>query len=105
MAKTNWLRAGLLAAAVTASLAACAPMQGRETSGQYVDDATITTKVKSGIAQDASFKTATQVHVETMQQVVQLSGFVDNADQKAKAAQIARSVSGVKDVKNDIVIR
>jgi hyperosmotically inducible protein len=105
MAKTNWLHAGLLAAAVTASLAACAPMQGRETTGQYVDDATITTKVKSAIAQDASFKTATQVHVETMQQTVQLSGFVDNADQKAKAAQLARGINGVRDVKNDIVIR
>jgi hyperosmotically inducible protein len=104
MREVNWLRSALMAAALTATIAACAPMQGRETTGEYVDDATITAKIKSELVRDNQLP-ASQIRVETMQQVVQLSGFVDSATQKAKAAQVARSTQGVKDVKNDIVVR
>ncbi len=78
--------------------------EGRETAGQYVDDATITTKVKQAYVADPKVK-ATQVNVETMQGVVQLSGFVDSATVEARAVRLAREVNGVKDVKDNIVIR
>jgi hyperosmotically inducible periplasmic protein len=46
-----------------------------------------------------------QIGVETMQDVVQLSGFVDSAQTKARAGEVARSVKGVREVKNDLVVR
>ena len=104
MRHVTWVRSALLAMAVTASIAACAPMQGRETAGEYVDDAGITAKIKAELVRDKDLP-ASQIRVETMQNVVQLSGFVDSATQKSKAAQVARSVQGVKDVKNDIIVR
>jgi osmotically-inducible protein OsmY len=47
----------------------------------------------------------TQIGVETMQNVVQLSGFVDSVEVKSRAGEVARDVSGVKDVANDLVVR
>ena len=87
-----------------ALLASCAPMEGRETAGNYVDDATISTKVRAQLVGDQALK-AFDIHVETMQDVVQLSGFVDSEQQRAQAEQIAHSVSGVRGVRNDIVVR
>jgi osmotically-inducible protein OsmY len=86
------------------SLAACSAIEGRETAGQYVDDTTITTKVKAAIVNDEGLK-GMQINVETMDGVVQLSGFVDSSQQAAQAANDARSVTGVKSVRNSIVVR
>lgn len=94
--------AGIAAAVLL--LSGCAPMQGRETTGEYVDDASISTKVRAQLIQDQSLK-AFDISVETMQDVVQLSGFVNSATQKAEAEQIARGVSGVRSVHNNIVVR
>jgi hyperosmotically inducible protein len=104
MRNANWLRSVLVALALTTSLAACSAMSGRETAGEYVDDATITTKVKAAMFDDPSLKVM-QIGVETMRDVVQLSGFVDSAQTKARAGELARSVKGVREVKNDLVVR
>jgi osmotically-inducible protein OsmY len=98
------LRRFLTVFALAASLAACAAVSGRETAGEYVDDATITTKVKAAIFDEPSLKSM-QVNVETFQDVVQLSGFVDTPRSKAKAGEIARNVRGVQSVKNDLIVR
>ena len=66
--------------------------------------ATITTKVKAQMVEDPVVK-ASQVGVETMQGVVQLSGFVPSKDLSVRAEQIARRVDGVRGVKNDLVVR
>ena len=100
----KWLRTAVSVAALTATIAACAPMQGRQTAGEYVDDATITTKITAELIKDKELP-ASQINVETMQQTVQLSGFVDSAAQKTKAGLIARNTEGVRDVKNDILVR
>jgi hyperosmotically inducible protein len=100
-------RATVLSAAIAATvlmMSGCAPMQGRESAGQYVDDATVSTKVRAELLRNQALK-GFDIHVETMQDVVQLSGFVDSPDQKVQAEQIARSVSGVRGVRNDIVVR
>jgi hyperosmotically inducible periplasmic protein len=100
-------RATMLSAAIAATvllMSGCAPIQGRETAGEYVDDATVSTKVRAELIGNQSMK-GLDIHVETMQDVVQLSGFVDSADQKAQAEQIARGVKGVRGVRNDIVVR
>jgi hyperosmotically inducible periplasmic protein len=104
MRNANWLRSVLVTLALTTSLAACAVTSGRETAGEYVDDATITTKVKAAMFDDPSVKVM-QIGVETMQNVVQLSGFVDSAQIKARAGELARSVKGVREVRNDLVVR
>ena len=77
-------------------------MSGRETAGEYVDDTTITTKVNATIINELGVG---QVGVETMQNVVQLTGFVDSQQKKNRAEQIARNVSGVRDVHNNIIVR
>jgi len=89
---------------LTASVAACAAVTGRETGAEYVDDAAITAKVRAAIIADPNLKLF-QVSVETMKDVVQLSGFVDSAGSKNKAGELARSVQGVRSVKNDLVVR
>src|ERR1041384_5200019 len=92
----------LFLAALVATACAATPKQ--ESTGQYVDDSWITTKVKSAILAEPSLK-VTQINVETYKGVVQLSGFVDSADAARKAVEVARSVKGVSDVKNDTRLR
>lgn len=100
----GWKSCGAALGLAMVLLAACAPIEGRETAGQYVDDATISTKVRAQLIGDQSLK-AFDIHVETMQSTVQLSGFVDSDAQKAAAQRIASGVSGVHAVRNDIVVR
>ena len=101
---TNGLRKFGGAFAVLLALSACAAVQGRETAGEYVDDATVSTKVRAELVKDQALK-AFDIHVETMQDVVQLSGFVDSSDQKAQAERITRTIHGVRGVRNDIIVR
>lgn len=74
-------------------------------TGQAVDDTVIAAKVKGEIAGKAGLGTAADVNVEVNSGVVELSGFVPTADQKMKAAEVARRVSGVKDVRNNIELK
>lgn len=74
-------------------------------TGQYVDDATVTAKVKTAIASDAGVRTAANVNVETFRGVVQLSGFADSDEQASRAVDAAKKVAGVRSVKNDIRIK
>jgi osmotically-inducible protein OsmY len=76
-----------------------------ETTGQYIDDATVTAKVKTAIANDVGVKAASNVNVETYRGVVQLSGFADSDAQASKAVAAAKKVSGVRSVKNDMRIK
>lgn len=104
MSKATTSRRLLTAFVLAASVGACAAVSGRETAGEYIDDATITTRVKAAIFDEPSLKVL-QVNVETFQDVVQLSGFVDSSESKAKAGQVASNVQGVRSVKNHLVIR
>lgn len=102
MQKAKLVRSLLISFALAASLAGCAAISGRQTAGEYVDDATITTKIKASIINEIGMK---EIGVETMQNTVQLSGFVDSQGVKDKAGSIARNTSGVKEVKNNIIVR
>ena len=90
---------------LSAGAAGCSVFQDQETPGQYVDSATISTKVKSKLASEGSAALASQVKVETSKDVVQLSGFVPSAADRTKAEQIAWSVDGVRGVKNEIIVQ
>lgn len=61
--------------------------------------------MKGEIAGKAGLGTASDVNVEVNSGVVELSGFVPTADQKMKAGEIARGISGVKDVRNNIELK
>jgi osmotically-inducible protein OsmY len=87
-----------------AACAGCAATQKRESTGQYVDDSVITTKVKAAIFNEESLKLL-QINVKTYKAVVQLSGFVDSAQSVAKAGDVAKRVEGVDSVKNDLVVK
>lgn len=104
MLKATLLKNALAVFLLTASVAACAATSGRETPGSYLDDTAITTKVKAAIFNDPDLKVM-QIGVETMQGTVQLSGFVDTEQTKIRAGEVARSVNGVRSVRNDLVVR
>ncbi|HJW25657.1 MAG TPA: BON domain-containing protein [Rhodocyclaceae bacterium] len=97
-------RSFLAAAMLTAAVAAGAADTGRETTGQTIDDATITTKVKSAFVKDPVVS-ALGVKVETYRGTVQLGGFADSQAEIKRAETLARSVPGVADVKNDIQLK
>lgn len=97
-----------LAAAMTAVVLltgpGCAVSRGQESVGAYVDDATITTRVKSRFVENTDVD-ASAISVETLKGTVMLSGFAKSMREKATAEEIARMVNGVKAVKNEIAIR
>jgi len=72
--------------------------------GEHIDDTTITTTVKTKLAAEKG-ATLTRIQGDTDRGVVQLSGVVDSAAEKARAEQIARGVSRVKSVKNNLQTR
>jgi len=82
----------------------CAVVRGQETVGSYVDDAAITTAVKAKFVDD-KVVSAGSISVETMNGIVQLSGFAKSAAEKSQAEQIARNSKNVRSVRNDIVVR
>jgi osmotically-inducible protein OsmY len=77
---------------------------GSATLGEAVDDATLTTKVKAALAADPQTK-AHQINVAAASGVVQLSGFVNSASAKSAATEAARSVEGVKSVRNELDVK
>ena len=100
------LRALALAAltGITLLSTGCAVVRGQETVGAYVDDAAITTAIKAKFVDD-KVVSAASISVETLNGIVQLSGFAKSADEKSQAEQIARASKNVRSVRNDIVVR
>lgn len=96
--------AAALAAAVLIGATGCAVSRGQQTVGGYVDDAGITTLVKSRMLEDKQVA-GTSISVETLNGTVMLSGFAKSATEKMAAERIARGVNGVKMVQNEIAIR
>jgi osmotically-inducible protein OsmY len=87
-----------------ALLVGCASTSQQEGTGEYIDDTVITTKVKAAIFNEPTLKSA-EINVETFKGVVQLSGFVNSQSDINKAVEIARSVEGVKSVRNDMRVK
>lgn len=98
----------LLTAAIAAvtllTATGCAVSRGQETVGAYIDDAGITTTVKTRLLEDKRVA-GTSISVETLNGTVMLSGFAKNTEEKNVAENIARQVNGVRSVKNEIAIR
>lgn len=88
-----------LAVASTFYTSGCSSMTGKST-GEYIDDAAITTKEKAALLREHI-----HVNVDTNRGVVVLNGFVDNADERTRAEQVARSVAGVQAVQNNLTVK
>ncbi len=86
-------------------VAGCTIFSDQETTGEYVDSTAISTKVKTKLATEGGTALASQVKVETLKDIVQLSGFVPSEADRTKAEQIAWSVEGVRGVRNDIIVQ
>ena len=104
MKKRNVFIGNFVFLMLIATFVACASTSKQESTGEYVDDSVITTKVKSLLAAD-DFLKSFQISVETYKGSVQLSGFVNSQQAVDKAGQITRSVKGVKSVKNDLIVK
>jgi hyperosmotically inducible protein len=72
--------------------------------GKYVDDSTLTARVKAALLKEPGLKSF-DVSVESHQGNVLLSGFVQDEAQRAKALKVARAVPGVKSVKDGMTLR
>jgi osmotically-inducible protein OsmY len=98
----------IISAAIFATVAitavGCSSTNKQASTGEYVDDAVITTKVKAALINDPNVK-AREVNVETFKGDVQLSGFVADPRDAQRAVEIARGVKGVTSVKNDIRVK
>lgn len=77
---------------------------GERTAGEVVDDGVITAKVKAALISDPNVA-ARDVNVQTREGVVQLAGFVDSGEQKAKASEVTRRVAGVRQVDNQLEVK
>lgn len=92
------------AALSVVQLTGCAVARDQQTVGAFIDDATITTRVKARMAEDKTVS-ATSINVETLNGTVQLSGFAKSTEERAAAERLARSTPGVQAVRNDILVR
>ena len=94
----------LLLLMLMAAFVACASTSKQESTGEYVDDSVITTKIKSLLVAD-DFLKSFEIGVETYKGVVQLSGFVNSQQAVDKAVEVAKGVKGVVSVKNDLNVK
>ena len=91
-------------AASLIALSGCAVTRGQESTGAYIDDTAITTSIKTRFVGNRDVDAAS-IKVETLNGTVLLSGFAKNSTEKASAENIARNVSGVRSVRNEILVR
>jgi len=104
MRQALWMSLVVALAAAMPIVACTSSSRTTESTGEYIDDATITSKVKSALLGDSGLKSF-DIGVETNKDVVQLSGFVDSDRMKARAGEVAAGVSGVISVRNNLVVK
>jgi osmotically-inducible protein OsmY len=94
----------LFSAVLLSVVLGCAGNAQKESTGEYVDDSWITSKVKAAFVKDKTLK-ASEINVETFKGTVQLSGFVADPGDVSHAADVARDIKGVTSVKNDLQVK
>jgi osmotically-inducible protein OsmY len=104
MRATNFIKFFFIGCFLVAFVAGCAGTHKKESTGEYIDDTVLTTKVKTAIFNDPELKVL-QINVETFKGVVQLSGFVNSSKAAARAVEVAGSVKGVQSVKNNMAVK
>jgi hyperosmotically inducible protein len=96
--------AALLAISTAIGLSGCAGDKYNRSTGEDIDDTATTERVKSALSGDAEYRYP-DVKVTTFKGTVQLSGFVDQKDQRERADTLAKNTSGVKDVVDNITVK
>lgn len=104
MKNRNFLFTFFAALIAFTMVAGCAPSAHQKSTGEYVDDAVITTKVKAAIVEDKQLS-ALEIGVETFKGRVQLSGFVKSSADVSHATEVARKVKGVQSVQNNLIVK
>lgn len=94
----------LVLAGILTALLGCASNQKHESTGQYLDDTVITSKVKASIMDEPTLKVF-EISVKSDNGVVELSGFVDSARSVDKAGDVAARVAGVTGVRNALSVK
>ena len=103
--KTSRLMAALVLTGFLAGpMVACSSTPTSQSTGEYIDDATISNKVRAQLIGDSELNVF-QIDVETFKGVVQLSGFVNSATAKERAARVAAGVQGVKEIRNNLIVK
>ena len=98
------LLGAFLASGVVLLATGCVSDEPERTAGQTIDDQATARRVEQALTSDPAYK-FTDVKVAAYVGTIQLSGFVENSEQKARAEDIARKIQGVKEVKNDITLK
>ncbi len=98
------MAASCAALLVAISLSGCAGSSTKESTGGYIDDTVVTTKVKTALFSDKQIKSS-EINVQTFKGRVQLSGFVSSATDAKRAVEVTRQVQGVRVVENDMQIK
>ena len=104
MFKKNRIMSFLACFILATSFMGCASTAKHESTGQYIDNSVITSKVKAALFNEPTLKSM-QINVESFKGEVQLSGFVDSEASAKKAGEVARSVEGVVSVKNNLIVK
>ncbi len=104
MNQLNKYCSAIFLAVTLVSAVGCSSTSKQEGTGEYVDDAVLTTKVKAAIFNEPTLK-STEINVETFKGVVQLSGFVSSQADINKAVDVARGVKGVVSVNNGMQVK
>lgn len=102
--KTRHALVAIASALALLTTTGCAVMRDQQSVGSYVDDATLTTRVKAKFAENTTVSMMS-ITVETMKGTVQLSGFAKTHEERLMAERLARNTSGVVAVRNDILVR
>jgi hyperosmotically inducible protein len=98
------LRSVSMVLLLAVALAGCQSMTGGRTTGETVDDASITAAVKTKLAGE-KMSALTKIDVDTNKGTVYLNGNVESLAMKTHAGELARQVNGVRDVVNNLRVQ
>jgi hyperosmotically inducible periplasmic protein len=98
------LKSSILGIIIAVGVVGCAATKTQSSTGQFVDDATITTKIKAKLLDDPVVS-GLRISVETYKGTVQLSGFANSRSEIRQAEFLAEQTDGVHSVKNNIQLK
>lgn len=99
-----WLVWLFLSVSFSPLLTGCTTPETRHSTGQFLDDSAITTKIKAKLLDDPTVS-GLAISVETYKGDVQLTGFANSNIEIKQAERLARETSGVKAVLNNIYLK
>lgn len=104
MKQTRAIALAILTGITVVATSGCAVMRGQTDAATYVDDRAITTAVKAKLIEDKTTG-GLSINVDTLNGAVALSGFAKSQSEKDAAGQIAATTKGVREVRNNLVVR